>query len=73
MSVDKFLENIGINIRRIRDKQQLSAEEFGKNIGVTRQTISRWEQGKGSIGVKDIVKIAEYYGVALSSLIKQPR
>ena len=34
---------LGNRIQEIRTKAELSQEEFGEKIGVTRQTVSKWE------------------------------
>ena len=36
---------IGENIRNYRRKQDLTQEEFAERLGVSYQSVSRWENG----------------------------
>ena len=35
--------NIGETIKRLRKEREITQEEFAEVIGVTRQSVSRWE------------------------------
>ncbi len=37
--------NFAQNLMRMRKEKGLSQEEVGEKIGVTRQTVSKWETG----------------------------
>ncbi len=37
--------NFAQNLMRMRKEKGLSQEELGEKIGVTRQTVSKWETG----------------------------
>lgn len=57
---EEFLAETGlpiyaINLRGLREREDLTQEEFGKRINVDRVNISHMERGKRSIG-KDIAK-----------------
>lgn len=39
------MENIGEKLYQLRKKSGLSQEQLGYEVGVSRQTISKWEQG----------------------------
>lgn len=57
-------EIIGSNIRRLRSERGLSQDQFGEMIGVTRQTVSRWETGVISPEFLNIISIAECFSVS---------
>ena len=40
------MKNLAIRLRRIRKKLNLSPEQLGAALGVSHQTIYRWERGK---------------------------
>ena len=42
---EESIMNIGTWISRYRRKNNLSQEEFGRLVGVNKQTVSRWENG----------------------------
>lgn len=53
--------NIGLRIKEFRQEQNLSQTEFGKTIGVSQDTVSLWERGKGLPSILDIIKIIEVF------------
>ena len=58
------------NLIDLRKLHHLSQEELAEKIGVSRQTLSKWETGES---LPDIVKctlLAEVFGVTLDDLVK---
>ncbi len=51
-----------INIKKLRFNCNLSQEQLGKKLGLTKQQISRIENGKSSLTAKNKSKILELYG-----------
>lgn len=58
-----------ITIAEIRAKYKLNQEEFGKSIGVSKQTVSSWEKDVYKIKPRNLLKIHEVYGVNSSDLL----
>ncbi|MGV3061360.1 helix-turn-helix transcriptional regulator [Streptococcus hyovaginalis] len=58
-----------ITIAEIRAKYKLNQEQFGKSIGVSKQTVSSWEKDVYRIKPKNLLKIYEVYGVSSSDLL----
>lgn len=58
-----------ITIAEIRAKYKLNQEQFGKSIGVSKQTVSSWEKDVYKIKSKNLLKIYEVYGVSSSDLL----
>lgn len=58
-----------ITIAEIRAKYKLNQEQFGKSIGVSKQTVSSWEKDIYRIKPKNLLKIYEVYGVSSSDLL----
>ena len=48
---------IGENIRDYRRKQDLTQEEFAECLGVSYQSVSRWENGATSVSYTHLAKI----------------
>lgn len=62
---DKSLEGrirIGATIQNVREQKQLTCDDLGQMIGVTRQTISKIENGRYSAGADTLWLIAEALG-----------
>ena len=62
---------IGVKIKMIREAFDLTQEQLGKELHLTRQTISSWENGKSYPGITDILSISNKYNVSLDELMKE--
>ncbi|HID93536.1 MAG TPA: XRE family transcriptional regulator [bacterium (Candidatus Stahlbacteria)] len=61
---------LGQRVRYVRKKiLAMTQQEFGKLIGVTQDTVSRYETNKANLSVKQLAKIAETAEVSLDWLI----
>ena len=61
------MKSIGVNISALRKKKGITQEELAKNVGVSAQAVSKWENG----GVPDIEllpKIADFFQVSIDRL-----
>ena len=50
-------------------KKGIEQQQFAKDIGVTKQTISEWKSGKTQSYKKHISRIAEYFNVSTDYLL----
>lgn len=57
------------NIRRLRRARGLSQEELAGRLGVSRQSVSLWEQGETNPTVENIYAMAEVLGVSFDELM----
>lgn len=62
-------EHIGSQIRKFREESRLSQEALAKEIGVSTNTVSRWETATYKLTIKDLQKLAEYFKVGLSNFL----
>ena len=60
--------NIGEKIFELRKKEGISQEEFGAGIGVSRQAVSKWENGETKPDIDKIKLISEKYNVQYYNL-----
>ena len=60
----------GQNLKSLRIENNLTQKELGKIFGVCNQTISFWELGSREPDFDTLVKIADYFDVAIDFLIK---
>lgn len=56
-------------LRKLRQNKNVSQLDVSKNIGVTKSTISLYEQGDSVPDAKTLVKLSEYYGVSCNYLL----
>lgn len=57
------------NLKSLRKDRDLSQEEFAEIIGVTRQSVSKWELGEGYPDVEKLLIIAKSFNVSLDWLM----
>lgn len=54
----------------LRKSKGLSQEEFGNRIGVSRQTISKWESGQSYPDFQRLVLLSDFFDISLDVLVK---
>ena len=54
----------------LRKKQGLSQEELGFELGVSRQTVSKWESGQSYPDFQRLVLLADYFDISLDELVR---
>ena len=64
---------IGENIRNFRKKNDLTQEDLADRLGVTYQSISRWENGTTYPDLELIPAIAEVLAVTVDELLGMPQ
>lgn len=60
---------IGNKLVELRKKENLTQEQLAEKIGVSRQTISKWELGETAPDIKQAKKIADILNVNINDLI----
>ena len=56
------------NLQRLRKEKGLSQEDVAQKLFVSRQSVSKWENGSAEPGVKDLTALADMFGVTLDEL-----
>jgi transcriptional regulator with XRE-family HTH domain len=62
---------IGAKIKNARIAAQLTQEQVAEALGVSRQTISNWENGKTYPDIVSVIKMSDLYTVSLDYLLKE--
>ena len=62
--------DIGSKIKAARVEKKFTQEQVAEVLGVSRQTISNWENGKSYPDIISVIKMSECYGVSLDYLLK---
>lgn len=55
-------------IKQLRRKKNISQSELGKDIGVSLRTIQLYERKDANIPIKNLTKIAEFFGLTIAEL-----
>lgn len=61
---------LGEKIFKLRTEQGLSQETFGEKLGVSRQSVSKWETDQSIPELDKIVAVSEMFGVSTDYLLK---
>ena len=61
--------NFNEKLIELRKSKHLSQEELGHEIGVSRQTVSKWESGQSYPDFQRLVLLSDYYGLTLDELV----
>lgn len=54
----------------LRKAEGLSQEELGAELGVSRQTVSKWESGQSYPDFQRLVLLSDYFGLTLDELVR---
>ncbi|EKD27663.1 MAG: phage PBSX transcriptional regulator [uncultured bacterium] len=60
---------IGNQIKTIRNNVKQTQNEFAKNIGVSKSTLSGYENNLSNPSIKILLKIAETYGLTVDYIL----
>ena len=65
--------DIGKRIQEARLNAKLTQENAAEALGVSRQTISNWENEKTYPDIVSVVKMSDLYSVSLDRLLKEEK
>ena len=60
---------IGKNIKRIRRERNLTQEEVATHLGISFQSISKWERGDGYPDITMLPVLSNYFGISVDDLL----
>ena len=58
------MQTIGEKIKKLRKQKGVSQEETAFELGVTRQTVSKWESGAMQPNAESIRMLSDYFAVS---------
>ena len=62
--------NFNDRLTDLRKRKGLSQEQLGYELGVSRQTVSKWELGQSYPDFQRLVLLSDYYEMSLDELVK---
>ena len=60
-------------IMKLRKQQGWSQEELAMKLGVSRQSVSKWESGASDPSTANLIAIAKLYGVSAEEILRKVR
>ena len=64
---------IGSKLKNARNEKGMSQEQAAEILGVSRQTISNWENNKSYPDIISVIKMSDTYSVSLDHLLKEEK
>lgn len=64
---------IGIKLKKARNEKGITQEQAAEALGVSRQTISNWENNKSYPDIISVIKMSDIYSVSLDHLLKEEK
>ena len=62
--------DIGCKIKAARIEKKLTQEQVAELLGVSRQTISNWENEKSYQDIISVIELSSLYSISLDDLLK---
>ena len=62
---------LGDNIKKYRRENKISQEALGEKLGVSRQSISLWENNQTQPSLENIVALAKIFNVTTDALLAE--
>ena len=63
-------EDIGLYLTELRKYYKITQDELADKLGITRQAISKWENGKTIPDVEILLSLSELYGISINDILK---
>ena len=62
--------NMADRIQHLRKSKGISQEELADKVGVSRQAVSKWEQGQSTPDIEKVILLSEFFDVTTDYLLK---
>lgn len=64
---------IGSRLKNARSEHGLTQEQVAEELGVSRQSISNWENNRAYPDIVSVIKLSDLYSVSLDELLKEDK
>jgi len=65
--------NIGENIKNLRKRKEITQEELAEYLGISFQSISKWERGEGFPDITMLPDLADFFNISIDELVGAER
>lgn len=63
--------NIGLKIKELRNKKNISITQIAEHLGVSEQAIYKYEAGKSEPSITGLEKLSNLFGITKSELLEE--
>ena len=64
--------NLGKNLKNAREKAGYSQNDVAEKLNISRQSVSRWKNGRSVPDVENLVVLSQMYKISLDDLLENP-
>ncbi|TCD45497.1 helix-turn-helix domain-containing protein [Streptococcus sp. X16XC17] len=64
------MSQFSTQLKNIRQAKNLSQDALAEQLFISRQSISKWENGDATPDLENLIKLSEVLGVSLDELVK---
>ena len=68
---EEIRKNLAQTLKELRNDKNMTQEFVAESLGVTRQAVSKWENGTSEPSTSNLIAIAKLYDVAPEELLKK--
>lgn len=61
---------LGNQLKRLREKHNMSQEDLSKRLNVSRQAIYKWESNKGYPDIENLIELSDIFNVTIDEIIR---
>jgi transcriptional regulator with XRE-family HTH domain len=69
ISEETFIKNLGIHIRQLREKNNISQQELANDCGIPKTQIGRIERAEINTTIRTLIKIANALNIEPKELL----
>ena len=62
--------NLAKNLQVLRKNKKITQEEVAERLGVSRQSVSKWETGEGYPEMDKLLLLSDWFGVSVDELLR---
>lgn len=66
-------QKIGGFLKELRQEKQMTQEQLAEQLGISRRTVSRWENGNNLPDLSVLVELSDFYDVDLNEIFHGER
>ena len=61
--------DLGTNLKQLRKERNLTQEDLAECLGVSPQTVSKWENNFSMPDISCLPVLADYFGITVDALL----
>lgn len=68
---ERFFKSLGDALKSHRTECKMTQEFVAEHLGVSRQAVSKWENGTSDPSTSNLLALAKLYGISAEELLKE--